>query len=175
MTGSNPEAVELLRRMLMAEHIGLKEEEVGQSLRLLVLDLVDRKKVDLGTVEQLILGLADRKFFFSMDLLKFAVKLVVNLERYQLLVTMLSRGKVKDWLVGENDDLFLSKLCWDLGLSTDSLELKHSLLCVSGQLLGPADTAGHAALEKMEGRDLKLLDSQLEEELNSLEEDVTSW
>ena len=186
ITGNNSGAVELLRRTLMVEHMGCKEEEVGQSLRLLMFDLVDREKVDLGTVEQLIMGLADRKFFFSIDLLQFAVKLVVNMKRYQLLATMLSRGKVKDWLVGEDDDLFLSKLCWDLGLSSGSLELKHSLLCLSGQLLGPADIAGQAArlasvpaglaaLEKMEGKGFELLVSQLEEELFSLEEEVTSW
>ena len=132
------------------------------------------------------MGLADRKFFFSIDLLQFAVKLVVNMKRYQLLATMLSRGKVKDWLVGEDDDLFLSKLCWDLGLSSSNLELKHSLLCLSGQLLGPGDIAGQAArlasvpaglaaLEKMEGKGFELLVSQLEEELCSLEEEVTSW
>ena len=57
----------------------------------------------------------------------------------------MSQGQVKDWLVEKDEDCFLSKLCWDVGLSCDSLHLKHSLLLLFGQVLPSSDPAGLAA------------------------------
>ena len=65
-----------------------------------------------------------------------------------------------------------------LRLSSACLELKHNLLCVSGQLLGPENIAGQAArlasihagfaaMEEKEGEDCDVLSTQLEEALNS--------
>jgi hypothetical protein len=89
--------------------------------------------------------MADREFFLP-KLSKFAVKVAVSMNRYQLVADILSQGKVKDWLVEKDEDCFLSKLCWDVGLSCDSLHLKHSLLPVLfGQLLPSPDPAGLTA------------------------------
>jgi hypothetical protein len=61
--------------------------------------------------------LADREFFLPLELTKFAVKVAVSMNRYQLVADILSHGKVMDWLVEKDEDCFLSKLCWDVGLS----------------------------------------------------------
>ena len=86
---------------------------------------------------------------------------------------------MRDLLVGQDNDCFLSKLCWDIGISCDSLQLKHSLL-LSGQLLLPSDPAGLAArlasvpagqmaLKRMERKQL------VEQELDWLKDQVISW
>ena len=53
-------------RMLEEKEEGI-EEEVGQSLRLLMVDLVEKKQLDPDTMEQLLKSLADRKFFLSLE------------------------------------------------------------------------------------------------------------
>jgi hypothetical protein len=52
------------------------------------------------STEHLLKSLADRQFFLSLELTKFAVKVAVSsINRYQLVADILSQGKVKDWLV----------------------------------------------------------------------------
>ena len=68
-------------RMLDEKEEGI-EEEVGQSLRLLMVDLVEKKKLDPDIIEQLLKSLADRKFFLLLELTKFAVKVAVSMNRY---------------------------------------------------------------------------------------------
>ena len=41
-------------------------EDKGQSLRLLMCDLLEKKKLDHDTMEQMLKSLADRKFFLSL-------------------------------------------------------------------------------------------------------------
>ena len=65
ISGNCEGVVELLLRML-EENEG-REEEVGQSLRLMMVDLVEKKNLDPDTMEQLLKSLADRKFFLSLD------------------------------------------------------------------------------------------------------------
>ena len=103
-------------------------------------DLVE-KKLDHDTMEQMLKSLADRKFFLSLELIKFALKVAVSMNRYLLVADILSHGKVNDWLVEKDKDCFLIKLCQDAGLSCDSLHLKHNLLLLSGQLLPSSDQA----------------------------------
>ena len=103
-------------------------------------DLVE-KKLDHDTMEQMLKSLADRKFFLSLELIKFALKVAVSMNRYLLVADILSHGKVNDWLVEKDKDCFLIKLCQDAGLSCDSLHLKHILLLLSGQLLPSSDPA----------------------------------
>ena len=67
-----------------------KKEEVGESLRLLVCDLVE-KKLDHDAIEQMLKRLADRKFFLSM-LTNFAVKVPVSMNRYLLVADILPQG-----------------------------------------------------------------------------------
>ena len=119
LISGNCKGVELLMRMLEEKEEGI-EEEVGQSLRLLMVDLVEKKQLDPDTMEQLLKSLADRKFFLSLELRKFAVKVAVSMNRYQLVADILSQGKVKVWLVEKDEECFLRKLCWDVGLSCDS-------------------------------------------------------
>jgi hypothetical protein len=99
---------------------------------------------------------------------------------------ILSHGKVNDWLVDKDEDCFLSKLCWDVGLSCDSFHLKHCLLLMSGQLLPSSDPAelaanlasvpaGMMAVKRMEGKDIEQFMRKLEEVVVILEEQVTSW
>ena len=87
------------------------------------------------------------------------------MNRYQLVADILSKGKVKNWLVEKDKDCFLSKLCWDVGLSCDCLHLKHSLLLLFGQLLPSSDPAGMAAglmaVIRMEGTDMEKFMRQL--------------
>ena len=78
--------------MRMLEEKEGREEEVGQSLRLLMVDLVEKKKVDPDTMEQLLKSLADRQFFLSLELTKFAVKVAVSMNRYWLVADILSQG-----------------------------------------------------------------------------------
>ena len=59
-----------------------REEDKGQSLRLLMCDLLEKKKLDHDTMEQMLKSLADRKFFLSLELTKFAVKVAVSMNRY---------------------------------------------------------------------------------------------
>ena len=103
---------------------------------------------------------------------KFALKVAVSMNSYQLVADILSQGKVKDWLVEMDEDCFLSKLCWDVGLRCDSLHLKHRLLLLSGHLLHSSDPAGLAAclasvpaglmaVRSMEGRDMEQFMRQL--------------
>ena len=152
ISGNCEGVLELLLRML--EKKEGREEEEGQSLRLLMCDLVEKKKLDHDTMEQMLKSLTDRKFFLSLELTKFAVKVAVSMNRY------LSEAKVNDWLVEKDKDCFLSKLCWDVWLSCESLHLKHSLPLLSGQLLPSSDPAGLAACLAsvpaglMEGRDI---------------------
>ena len=63
ISGNCEGVVELLLRML-EENEG-REEDVGQSLRLMMVDLVEKKKLDPDTMEQLLKSQADRKFFLS--------------------------------------------------------------------------------------------------------------
>ena len=64
LISGNCKGVELLMRMLEEKGI---EEEVGQSLRLLMVDLVEKKKLDPDTMEQLLKSQAKRKFFLSLE------------------------------------------------------------------------------------------------------------
>ena len=118
LISGNCKGVELLMSMLEEKEEGI-EEKVGQSLRLLMVDLVEKKKLDPDIIEQLLKSLADRKFFLSLELRKFAVKVAVSMNRYQLVADILSQGKVKVWLVEKDEECFLRKLCWDVGLSCD--------------------------------------------------------
>jgi hypothetical protein len=113
-----------LLRMLEKEE---RVEKLRQSLRLLMCDLLEKKKLDPNTMEQLLKSLADRKFFLSMELTKFSVKVALSMNRYQLVADILYQGKMKDWLVEKDKDCFLCKLFWDVGPSGDSLHLKHSM------------------------------------------------
>ena len=61
ISGNCEGLVELLLRML--EEKEGREEEVGQSLRLLMFDLME--KLDPDTMEQLLKSLADSEFFLS--------------------------------------------------------------------------------------------------------------
>jgi hypothetical protein len=81
LISGNCKGVELLMRMLEEEEEGI-EEKVGQSLRLLMVDLEEKKKLDPDTMEQLMKSLADRKFFLLLELTKFAVKVAVSMNRY---------------------------------------------------------------------------------------------
>ena len=65
ISGNCEGVMELLLRML-EENEG-REEEVGQSLRLMMVDLVEKKKLDPDTMEQLLKSQADRKFFLSLE------------------------------------------------------------------------------------------------------------
>ena len=121
-------------RMLEEKEEGI-EEEVGQSLRLLMVDLVEKKQLDPDTMEQLLKSLADRKFFLSLELRKFAVKVAVSMNRYQLVADILSQGKVKDWLVEKDEECFLRKLCWDVGLSCDPAGLADCMAIVPAGLM----------------------------------------
>ena len=185
LISGNCKGVELLMRMLEEKEEGI-EEEVGQSLRLLMVDLVEKKQLDPDTMEQLLKSLADRKFFLSLELTKFAVKVAVSMNRYQLVADILSQGKVTDWLVKKDEECFLRKLCWDVGLSCDSFHLKHRLLLLSGQLLPSSDPAelaacfasvpaGMMAVKRMEGKNMEQFMRQLEEVVVMLEKQVTSW
>ena len=169
ISGNCEGVVELLPRML--EKKEGREEEEGQSLRLLMCDLVEKKKLDHDTMEQMLKSLTDRKFFLSLELTKFAVKVAVSMNMY------LSEAKVNDWLVEKDKDCFLTKLCWDAWLSCESLHLKHSLPLLSGQVLPSSDPAGLASVPAglMEGRDMEQFMRQLEEVLVMLEKQVTSW
>ena len=80
----------------------------------------------------------------------------------------------------KDEECFLRKLCWDVGLSCDSFHLKHRLLLLSGQLLPSSDPAGLAAClasvpaglmaaERMEGKNMEQFMRQLEEVLVMLE------
>ena len=75
----------------MVEEKNVREEDVGQSLRLLVCDLLNKEKPDPDTKEQLLLCLAGR-YFLLLELINFAVKVVVSMKRYQLVATFMSRG-----------------------------------------------------------------------------------
>lgn len=134
LISGNCKGVELLMRMLEEKEEGI-EEEVGQSLRLLMVDLVEKKQLDPDTMEQLLKSLADRKFFLSLELRKFAVKVAVSMNRYQLVADILSQGKVKDWLVEKDEECFLRKLCWDVGLSCDPAGLAACLASVPAGLM----------------------------------------
>ena len=83
ISGNCEGLVKLLLRML--EKKEGREEKVGQSLRLLMCDLVE-KKLDHNTMVQIL------KFFLSLEL------------------TKLSQGKVNDWLVEKDENSFLGKL-----------------------------------------------------------------
>ena len=52
---------------------------IGQSLRLLLNNVVDNEQLDTEILEHLLMGLADKQFFFSLELTKFAVKVAVSL------------------------------------------------------------------------------------------------
>ena len=134
LISGNCKGVELLMRMLEEKEEGI-EEEVGQSLRLLMVDLVEKKQLDPDTMEQLLKSLADRKFFLSLELRKFAVKVAVSMNRYQLVADILSQVKVKDWLVEKDEECFLRKLCWDVGLSCDPAGLAVCLAIVPAGLM----------------------------------------
>ena len=134
LISGNCKGVELLMRMLEEKEEGI-EEEVGQSLRLLMVDLVEKKQLDPDTMEQLLKSLADRKFFLSLELRKFAVKVAVSMNRYQLVADILSQVKVKDWLVEKDEECFLRKLCWDVGLSCDPAGLAACLAIVPAGLM----------------------------------------
>jgi hypothetical protein len=134
LISGNCKGVELLMRMLEEKEEGI-EEEVGQSLRLLKVDLVEKKQLDPDTMEQLLKSLADRKFFLSLELRKFAVKVAVSMNRYQLVADILSQVKVKDWLVEKDEECFLRKLCWDVGLSCDPAGLAVCLAIVPAGLM----------------------------------------
>ena len=73
-------------------------------------DLVE-KKLDHDTMEQMLKSLTDRKFFLSLELIKFALKMGVSKNRYLLVADILSHGKVNVWLVEKDKDCFLIKLC----------------------------------------------------------------
>ena len=61
--------VEILLRMM--EKKEGSEEEVGQSLRLMMCELIEKKKkVDPNTMEQMLKSLADRELFLSLELTK---------------------------------------------------------------------------------------------------------
>ena len=134
LISGNCKGVELLMRMLEEKEEGI-EEKVGQSLRLLMVDLVEKKQLDPDTMEQLLKSLADRKFFLSLELRKFAVKVAVSMNRYQLVADILSQVKVKDWLVEKDEECFLRKLCWDVGLSCDPAGLAVCLAIVPAGLM----------------------------------------
>ena len=134
LISGNCKGVELLMRMLEEKEEGI-EEEVGQSLRRLMCDLMEKKKLDPDTMEQLLKSLADRKFFLSLELTKFAVKVAVSMNRYQLVADILSQVKVKDWLVEKDEECFLRKLCWDVGLSCDPAGLAVCLAIVPAGLM----------------------------------------
>ena len=83
---------------------------------------IEKKKLDTDTMEQLLKSLADRVFFLSLGLTKFAVKVALSMNRYRLVADILSQVRVKDWLVEKDKDCLLSELCWNDGwLSCDSL------------------------------------------------------
>ena len=63
ISGNCEGLVELLLRML--EEKEGREEKVGQSLRLFMCDLMEKKKLDPDTMEQLLKSLADSEFFLS--------------------------------------------------------------------------------------------------------------
>ena len=134
LISGNCKGVELLMRMLEEKEEGI-EEKVGQSLRLLMVDLEEKKQLDPDTMEQLLKSLADRKFFLSLELRKFAVKVAVSMNRYQLVADILSQGKVKVWLVEKDEECFLRKLCWDVGLSCDPAGLAACLAIVPAGLM----------------------------------------
>ena len=54
-------------------------EVIGQSLRLLLNNVVDNEQLDTEILEHLLMGLADKQFSFSLELTKFAVKVAVSL------------------------------------------------------------------------------------------------
>ena len=84
---------------------------------------IEKKKLDTDTMEQLLKSLADRVFFLSLELTKFAVKVALSMNRYRLVADILSQVRVKDWLVEKDKDCLLSELCWNDGwLSCDSLQ-----------------------------------------------------
>jgi hypothetical protein len=64
ISGNCEGVVELLLRML--EEKEGREEEVWQSSRLLMVDLLE-KKLDPDTMDQLLKSHADRKFFLSLE------------------------------------------------------------------------------------------------------------
>ena len=55
-------------------------------------DLVEKKKLDHDTMEQMRKSLADRKFFLSLEITKFAVKVAVCMNRYLLVADILPQG-----------------------------------------------------------------------------------
>ena len=46
---------------------------IGQSLRLLLNNVVDNEQLDTEILEHLLMGLVDKEFLFSLELTKFAV------------------------------------------------------------------------------------------------------
>ena len=74
-------------------------------------DLVEKKKLDHDTMEQMRKSLADRKFFLSLELTKFAVKVAVSMNRY------LSEAKVNDWLVEKDKDFSTASCAGMFGLA----------------------------------------------------------
>jgi hypothetical protein len=100
--------VDLLLRML--EEKEERVEEVGQSLRLLMYDLVEKKKADPDTMGQLMKSLARQKMLPLNRVNKVCCEGALSMNRYQLVADILYQSKVKDWLVEKDKDYFLSEL-----------------------------------------------------------------
>ena len=77
-------------------------------------------------MENLLMGLADRQFFLSLELTKFAFKLAVSLKRDQLVSVIFYQRKVMGFL------LYWGRIRTDIGLTCNTLQLKYSLLLLSG-------------------------------------------
>ena len=120
LSGNNSEVADKLLRRMVKEKNG-REEEVGKSLRLLMCDLVNTEELDPDNMEQLPICLAKRRYFLLFEWTKSAVKILISM----------TRGKVQDCLMEQDEDCFLSKLCWDIGPSSNILEIKQSLLQLS--------------------------------------------
>ena len=119
----------------------LHPEEVESALKCFLPQLMAEAVVSRETVGGVLHHLTEKKFYFSLAVLRLALQLAARLGQAQLnqMARRLYDDPSQAWLSGLDTDCSLTGVAWNLGAGASSALTKHFLLLLSADLLPWAD------------------------------------
>ena len=160
----------------------LHAEEVESALKSFLPKLVEEKVLTREIVGPVLLHLTEKKFYFSLGVLRLSLQLASRLAESQLnqLARRLYDDPSQAWLSGLDTDCSLTGLCWNLGAGASHPLTKHFLLLLSADLLPWSDhhkdqavlyslTVGLQALAGSNWSDRRMIRTKLVDSVEFLE------
>ena len=160
----------------------LHAEEVESALKCFLPKLLEEKLVTREMVGPVLLHLTEKKFYFSLGVLRLSLQLASRLAESQLnqVARQLYDDPNQAWLSGLDTDCSLTGLCWNLGAGASHPLTKHFLLLLSADLLPWSDqhkdqavlyslTVGLQALAGSNWSDRRMIRTKLVDSVEFLE------